>query len=134
MHPCIYTQQVYHQVAPWKGVHTCARATIAKLNHHIAHHAQVYGHCCCTLARLDADAATLDKYKILLKDHLKSSTALLNLNKSGSIHIQLSWICQTAGDPAGGTPESLCKCQCHDIPSNLLLTVTQSIGCIGLVT
>jgi hypothetical protein len=53
----------------------------------------------------------LDKYKILLKEHLKSSTALLNPNQPGSTRIQLSWIWQTAGDVGGETPESMRECK-----------------------
>lgn len=99
------------RVAPRKGVRTRARATIAKLNHRIAHLARVYGRCRRALTRLDADNTTLDKYKILLKDHLKSSTALLNPNEPGSTRMQLSWIWQTAGDVAGETPESMRECK-----------------------
>jgi hypothetical protein len=99
------------RVALRKGVRTRARATIAKLNHCIAHLARVYGRCRRALTRLDADNTTLDKYKILLKEDLKSSTALLNPNVPGSTRIQLSWIWRTAGDVAGETPESMRKCE-----------------------
>jgi hypothetical protein len=100
------------RVAPRKGVRTRARAVIAKLNHRIAHYARVYGRCRRALARLDADAATLDKYTILLKEHLTCSTALVNPNEPGSTSLQLSWIWRTAGDTLSGTSESLRECKC----------------------
>lgn len=103
------------RVAPRKGVRTRARATIAKLNHRIAYHARVYGRCRRALARLDADAATLDKYQILLKEDLKSSTALLNPNEPGSTRIQLSWIWRTADNTSSDTPESLRECECSGV-------------------
>ena len=40
----------------------------------------------------DASNEVLDRFKILLKDHIKSSTALLNPNEPGSSNVQLSWI------------------------------------------
>jgi hypothetical protein len=83
------------RVAPKKGVRTRARATIAILNHRIAHLGRVYGGCRAAMVRLSATPQTLKEYQILLPEHMKSSTAILNPNEPGSTRRQLSWIWQT---------------------------------------
>ena len=99
------------RVAPRKGVRTRARGAIAKLNCQIAYHARVYGRCCQAMERLGADDAILNKYKVLLKDDLRSSTALLNPNEPGSTCLTLSWIWLTAANDVGTGPQSLKECK-----------------------
>jgi hypothetical protein len=99
------------RVAPRKGVRTRARGAITKLNSIIAYYARVYERCRCAMTMLGADEAILNKYPILLKDHLKSSTALLNPNEPGSTRIQLSWIWRSAAGGIGNSSESLLECE-----------------------
>ena len=99
------------RVAPRKGVRTRARATIAKLNHAIAYLCRVYSQCRAAMTRLGADNQTLDTYQILLREHVKSSTAMLNPNEPGSTHVQLSWIWQTGAPGNDGTPPALRECR-----------------------
>ena len=101
------------RVASRKSVNTRARATIAKLNYKIAFHARVYGRCRQAMGTLDADDVTLQKYQILLKEHLRSSAALLNPNQPGSTRMQLSWIWKTADGGSHQTPDALRECELH---------------------
>ena len=99
------------RVAPRKSVRTRARATIAKLNHVIAYQCRVYARCRAAMVILGADATTLNKYQILLKEHVKSSSALLNPNEPGSSRVQLSWIWQSAVPGAESSPDRLRECE-----------------------
>ena len=78
------------RVAPQKGVVTCARNAIIKLNHKITFYWKVYGQCCATLLCLAADAITLETFKILTKDDVKASSAVKDLNAPGSSSLSLS--------------------------------------------
>lgn len=99
------------RVAPRKGVRTRARATIAKLNQLIAYHSRVYARCRAAMVTLGADADTLNNYRILLKEHVKSSSALLNPNEPGSSRMQLSWIWQSAVPGSESSPDRLRECE-----------------------
>ena len=100
------------RVAPNKGVRTRARTTIGKLNHVIAHHCHVYGRCRAAMVRLGADDQTLGIFQILLKEHITSSSALLNPNAPGSTRVRLSWIWQTGcSDTNNGRPDALRECE-----------------------
>jgi hypothetical protein len=96
------------RVAPRKGVRTRARATLIKLNFEIALHCHVYAKCRVAMVRLGASEAILSKYHILLKEDVKSSSAILNPNEPGSSRHQLSWIWQT-GDSIQGSGIRECK-------------------------
>jgi hypothetical protein len=82
------------RVAPKKGVRTRARANIATLNHRIAYLARVYGCSRAAMVRLSANTPTLKEYQVLLPEHMKSSTAILDPNQPGSTRLHLSWIWQ----------------------------------------
>jgi hypothetical protein len=99
------------RVAARKSVNTRARATIARLNNKITYHARVYCRCRKAMAALDAGDAMLQKYQILLKEHLRSSAALLNPNEPGSTQVQLSWIWKTADGGPHQTPDALRECE-----------------------
>ena len=99
------------RVAPRKGVRTRARTAIAKLNCLITYYSHVYSQCRAAIVRLGADNTTLDKYKILHKDDVKSSTALLNPNEPGSTRIQLSWIWQTSPCGHGSQQTTFMECK-----------------------
>lgn len=98
------------RVAPNKGVRTRARATIAKFNNTIGYLSRVYAHCRMALVRLQAGDHILNKYQILLKEHVKSSTVLLNPNEPGSTRIQLSWIWQIGGQGQTVRSQSMNEC------------------------
>jgi len=83
------------RVAPRQGVRTRARSAIAKINEMIGYRCRVYEHCRAALVRLNADDATLDKFRVLQRHDISSSTALLNPNEPGSSSHRLSWIWQT---------------------------------------
>jgi hypothetical protein len=97
--------------APRKAVNTRARTAISKLNCLIVFYSRVYGQCRGAMARLGADNSILDKYQILRKDDLKSSTAVLNPNEQGSTRVHLSWIWQTFAEGHQSQPEILRECE-----------------------
>jgi hypothetical protein len=99
------------RVAPKKGVKTRARTIIAKLDQEINYHSHVYRRCRTAMARLGADDATLEQYQKLLKEHVKSSTALLNPNEPGSTRVRLSWIWQTVRSGDNLVPAALRECE-----------------------
>lgn len=120
------------RVAPRKGVRTRARATIAKLNYLIVYHCRVYGRCRAALARLGAEQKILDQYRILLKQDVRSSSALLNPNEPGSTRLQLSWIWQIGAAGNDANPEVLRECMLPCFRHILIIdTPFQSTGYIG---
>ena len=103
------------RVAPKKGVRTRARAIIATLNHRIAYLGRVYGFCRAAMVRLAADAATLTEYPLLLPEHVKCSTAILDPNEPGSTRLQLSWIWQTGGVGTSNSEAGLQECESNPL-------------------
>jgi hypothetical protein len=81
--------------APSKSVRTRSRASISKLNNWIALCCWKYGRAQTVLVQLGADDKTLKMFRILLKEDIKASTAILDPNITGSSSLQLSWIWQT---------------------------------------
>jgi len=64
--------------------------------------------------QLGADDKTLKTFRILLKEDVKASTAILDPNIAGSSSLQLSWIWQTHishVDSELGL-EMMCECEC----------------------
>lgn len=98
------------RAAPKKAVRTRSRAIIAKINDRIAFSCRAYGRTRAALVRLEADETTLNRFKVLSKDDVKSSTAILNPNIPGSSSHRLSWIWHTRSGPAGVLPESMREC------------------------
>ncbi|KAH9474324.1 hypothetical protein JR316_0012782 [Psilocybe cubensis] len=82
--------------APRKGVRTRSRAKIDDMNHQITFYSQLYTECWARLILLGADNATLQKFQVLKKEDVKTSTAILDPNTPGSTRVQLSWIWHTA--------------------------------------
>ncbi|KAF8961009.1 hypothetical protein BDZ97DRAFT_1665083 [Flammula alnicola] len=80
------------RAAPRKGVRTRGRAAVKDLNMRISFHCQVYSRCRARLVLLHADEATLQKFRLLKKEDIKASTAVLRPNTPGSTTLQLSWI------------------------------------------
>jgi hypothetical protein len=110
------------RAAPRKAVNTRARTAIGKLNSLIVFYSRVYGQCRAALVRLAGDSAILDKYQILRKEDLKSSTALLNPNEPGSTQVKLSWIWQTFAEGHQSQPEILRECESCLCVYSILLT------------
>ena len=103
----------YSQVmraAPTKTIRTRSRGQIAKLNNRIALCCRIYGRARAAMVRLGADDTTLGKFRILLKDDVKASTAILDPNIPGASSLRLSWIWQTR-TAVGGTPETIRECE-----------------------
>ena len=100
------------RVAPTKGVRTRARSTIAQLNNRIAFYCRVYGKCRAAIVKLGADIATLNKYRVLLRQDVCSSSALLNPNEPGSSKHQLSWIWLSGPSDIQNTSDGLRECMC----------------------
>jgi hypothetical protein len=119
------------RVAPRKHVHTRARATITKLNNIIAYHCRVYSHCRAAMVRLGASDFVLGKYQILLKEDVKSSSALLNPNEPGSSRVRLSWIWESNISGSSSSSSSVRECEsCWSRCCSVHLQC-QLIGCTG---
>ena len=100
--------------APSKSIKTRSRASISKLNHRIALCCRVYGRARTALVQLGADDKTLKTFRILLKEDVKASTAILDPNIAGSSSLQLSWIWHTHGSLGSSEsgPEMMRECEC----------------------
>lgn len=104
--------------APRKDVSTRARSVIKKLDREITRQCRMYTLCHSRLCILGADDRTLDKYRLLSKEDVKASTAVLDPNTPGSTNLRLSWIwcAHHAGAGAGaGAPSGS-----DDSPARLL--------------
>ena len=101
------------RVAPRKSIHTRARAAIAKLNRRISYHCRVYSRCRAGMIRLGADLHILEKYRILERQDVQASTALLDPNQPGSSSMRLSWIWQTGLLHDRSSPDALQECMYH---------------------
>lgn len=99
------------RVAPQTSVRTRARSAIVKLDAQISSQSRAYMQCRKAMVHLDADENVLGKYRILSKSDLKSSTALLDPNRSGSSNVSLSWIWQM-NDLDLKSPQALLECVC----------------------
>jgi hypothetical protein len=97
--------------APSKSVRTRSRTSISKLNNQIALCCWVYGRARTALVQLGADDKTLKTFRILLKEDVKASTAILDPNITGSSSLQLSWIWQTQVKSESGL-EMMRECEC----------------------
>jgi len=100
------------RVAPCQVICTRARTAIAKLNHTIVYLCRVYSRCCTAMVALGADDSTLTKYRIIVKEDVKTSTALLNPNEPSSSQLRLSWIWQTGSPSNTSNVEELRECEC----------------------
>lgn len=98
------------RVAPQKSVKTRARSTITTLQRKISFHCRAYNKCRSAMVRLAANDETLSRFRVLIRDDVKSSTALLNPNIPGSTKIHLSWIWHTEPSTAADTPQALQEC------------------------
>lgn len=70
----------------------------------IDHAAKVYSTCRKAMITLGASSTILDKYKVLRKEDLAASTAVVDPNARGQSQAELSWIWQTSTQ-SSSTPE-----------------------------
>jgi hypothetical protein len=96
--------------APRKSVRTRARSAISKLNNMISFHCRAYSKCRSAMVRLSADHDTLSRFRVLSKQDVKCSTALLDPNSPGSSTLRLSWIWQTGLGIGQRQPHALREC------------------------
>ena len=75
-----------------KNIRSRSQKRIKSLHNQLSLHARIYTRCRNHLVALKCDQSILGRFRILKKDDLKSSTAILDPNQSGSSSIKLSWI------------------------------------------
>ena len=97
--------------APSKGVRTRSRSAITNITDRITQYSRVYCRARAAIVRLGADERTLDKFKLLTKDDVQASTAILKPNIPGSSSIRLSWIWETGPKISGGAPDAIRECK-----------------------
>ena len=85
------------------------------------------------MVRLGANEPTLAKFRLLTRDDVKASTAILDPNIPGSSNIRLSWIWAMGPQLSRSAPEAIqeCKPSCG-YQSVLVLTVSKFSVYIGL--
>jgi hypothetical protein len=98
--------------APSNAVRTRSRTVIAKLNERISLCCRIYSRTRAAMVRLGADDKTLNSFRILLKEDVKASTAMLKPNVPGSSSLRLSWIWQTQTGGPHCSVESMTECMC----------------------
>lgn len=84
-----------------KGVRTRSRSAIFKITERISQYSRVYCRARAAMVRLGADDSTLNQFKVLIKEDVKASTAILDPNVPGSTTLRLSWIWETATGGSG---------------------------------
>ena len=97
--------------APSKGVRTRSRMAIAKVSDRIGHYSRIYCRARAAMVQLGADEATLNTFRLLSRDDVKASTAILNPNNPGSSALRLSWIWGIGGRTSSSTPDTMWECK-----------------------
>ena len=97
--------------SPSKGVRTRSRTVIAKLNERIALRCRIYSRARSALVRLGADEDTLKTLRVLGKDDVRASTAMINPNSAGSSSVTHSWIWQSRAGLTGSGPDLMRECE-----------------------
>jgi hypothetical protein len=97
--------------APSKGVRTRIRSAIETISDRISQYSRVYSRARAAIVRLGADERTLDKFKLLSRDDVKASTAILDPNIPGSSTFRLSWIWETGPRISGSAPDAMRECE-----------------------
>jgi hypothetical protein len=97
--------------APTKGVRTRSRSAIIYISDQISQYSRVYCRARAAMVRLGADERMLNKFKLLSKDDVKASTAILDPNIPGSSTIRLSWIWETGPGISGSAPDAMRECK-----------------------
>src|SRR5579863_454651 len=99
--------------AATKRIQTRSRSSIVKLNDQLTFCCRVYTWARAALVRLGAGESLLNRFRLLSKDHVKASTAILNPNIPGSSSLRLSWIWQTRaqGVASEAEPDLMRECE-----------------------
>lgn len=125
------------QSAPSNAVRSRSRTIISSLNERISLCCRIYARTREAMVRLRADEQTLNTFRILQKEDVKASSAILNPNIPGSSSIRLSWIWQTRIGGLHSSVESMTECNYNPLSSTLShflnLNHYQSSVCIGFV-
>lgn len=95
---------------PSKAIRTRSRAVIGKASDRISHYCRVYSRARAAMVRLGADDRTLNTFRLLSREDVKASTAILTPNTMGSSTIRLSWIWEMKGKVAGASPNAMHEC------------------------
>jgi hypothetical protein len=99
------------QAAPSKGARTRTRSVILNISDRIEQYSRVYCRARAAMVRLGADERTLNKFKLLVKENVRSSSAILKPNDTGSTALRLSWIWETGPRISGSAPDTLRECK-----------------------
>lgn len=75
-----------------KNVRTRSQKRVKSLHNQLTLHARIYTRCRNHLVALNCGPSILGQYRVLTREDLKSSTAILDPNEPGSTSIKLSWI------------------------------------------
>ena len=97
--------------APTKAARTRSRTAIIRITDQVSHYSKVYCRARAALVRLGANEITLTKFKLLTKDDVKASTAILDPNIPQSSTIRLSWIWETGPRISGSAPDAIQECK-----------------------
>ena len=97
--------------APSKAARTRSRSAILRITEHVSQYSRVYCRARAAMVRLGADEVTLTKFKLLSRDDVKASTAILDPNIPGSSSIRLSWIWETGPKISGSAPDAIRECK-----------------------
>ena len=97
--------------APSKGMRTRSRSAILQISEKILQFSRVYCRARAAMVRLGADEHTLNKFKLLSRDDVKASTAILDPNIPGSSTIRLSWIWETGPRISGSGADAMLECK-----------------------
>ncbi len=97
-----YTDEI--RKAPRKGVRTRGQTAVLELNRRLSLLCQIYAWNRARMIDLQADEETLAGYRVLKKEDVKCSTAVLQPNKAGSTKLKLSWIWHSVDRRGHGRP------------------------------
>jgi len=75
-----------------KKIRTRSQKRVKSLHNQLTLHARIYTRCRNHLVALNCGSSILGRFRVLTREDLKSSTAILDPNKPGSTSIKLSWI------------------------------------------
>jgi hypothetical protein len=75
-----------------KNIRTRSQKRVKSLHNQLTLQARIYTRCRNHMVALDCDESLLSQYRVLTREDLKSSTAILDPNQPGSTSLKLSWI------------------------------------------
>lgn len=75
-----------------KNIRTRSQKRVKSLHNQLTLQARIYTRCRNHMVALNCEESLLSQYRVLTREDLKSSTAILDPNKPGSTSLKLSWI------------------------------------------